>query len=126
MSKNDTTMSAQQRLEQLGYKQELNRSLSVTGNVIMTTANASPVMAIFVLAIAPLAVTGTATAGAALFQGILVLLIGLTLAELGSIYPVSGGTYSIIRYVLPKPLTYMGIASFVLISLIFPPSTALG
>ncbi|WP_289139815.1 APC family permease [uncultured Brevibacillus sp.] len=126
MSKKDKTMSAQERLEQLGYKQELNRSLSVTGNVTMTTANASPIMAIFVLAIAPLVVTGTATAGAALFQGILVLLIGLTLAELGSIYPVSGGTYSIIRYVLPKPLTYLGIASFVLISLITPPSIAIG
>lgn len=122
----DVNISAQERLEQLGYKQELNRSLSVTGNVVMTTANASPVMVLFVLALAPLTITGTGTAAAAIFQGILVLLIGLILAELGSVYPVSGGTYSIIRYVLPKPLTYMGIASFVLISLIFPPSTALG
>lgn len=126
MSKNDNVMSAQERLEQLGYKQELNRTLTVSGNVIMTTANASPVMAIFVLALAPLAITGTATAAAALFQGVLVILIGIVLAELGAIYPVSGGTYSIIRYVLPEPLTYMGIASFVLISLIFPPSTAFG
>ncbi len=122
----DTDMSAQERLEQLGYKQELSRSLSVGGNVMMTTANASPVMVLFVLAIAPLTVTGTGTAPAALFQGVLVILIGLILAELGSIYPVSGGTYSIVRYVLPKPLAFMGIASFVLISLVFPPSTALG
>lgn len=123
---NDANISAQERLEQLGYKQELNRSLSVTGNVVMTTANASPIMVLFVLALAPLTITGTGTAAATLFQGVLVILIGLILAELGAIYPVSGGTYSIIRYVLPKPLTYMGIASFVLISLIFPPSTALG
>ena len=127
MSKNNgADMSAQERLEQLGYKQELRRSLSVSGNVIMTTANASPVMVLFVLALAPLTITGTGTAQATLFQGVLVILIGMILAELGSIYPVSGGTYSIIRYVLPEPLTYMGIASFVLISLIFPPSTALG
>lgn len=126
MKKEREALSAQKRLEELGYKQELNRTLSVVGNVTMTTANASPIMAIFVLALAPLATTGTATAAAAVFQGVLVILIGLILAELGSIYPVSGGTYSIIRYILPKPLAYMGIASFVLISLIFPPSTALG
>lgn len=126
MKREKAFLSAQERLEELGYQQELNRTLSVSGNVTMTIANASPIMAIFVLALAPLAVTGTATAAASLFQGVLVILIGLILAELGAIYPVSGGTYSIIRYILPKPLAYIGIASFVLISLIFPPSTALG
>ena len=35
---------AQRRLEQLGYPQELNRGLSVFGNVVMALSNVSPLL----------------------------------------------------------------------------------
>ncbi len=119
-------ISAQARLEELGYKQELQRTLSVSGNVNMAVANASPVMAIFIFALAPLAVTGTASAAAAILQSILVVFIGIVLAELGALYPISGGLYSIVRHLLPRPLTFIAVLTFMLQAFIFPPSLALG
>ncbi len=117
---------AQRRLEQLGYKQELNRNLSVGENVVMALSNVSPLMAAFVYALAAFATIGTATAPAAILQGINVILIGFILAELGSIYPVSGGLYSIINYVLPKPLVFIAVFTFMIQAFIYPPSIALG
>lgn len=117
---------AQERLEQLGYKQELARVLSPNENIIMSLSNASPVMAAFLFGLAPFFIAGTAAIPAAIIQGIAVILISLVLAELGSIYPVSGGLYSIANYILPKPLVYVATFMFLFQALIFPPSIALG
>ncbi len=43
-------ISSQERLEQLGYKQELERYLTTGTNVVMSVANVAPIMAVFVLA----------------------------------------------------------------------------
>jgi amino acid transporter len=117
---------AQRRLEQLGYKQVLDRRLSITGNVVMALSNVGPLMAAFLYAMAAFATVGTATAPAALLQGINVIFIGLILAELGSIYPVSGGMYSIIKYVLPKPLAFVAVFTFMIQAFIYPPAISMG
>lgn len=122
----DRDYGAQRRLEQLGYKQELDRNLSVFDNVVMALSNVSPVMAAFVYALAAFATVGTATAPAALLQGINVIFIGFIIAELGSMYPVSGGLYSIINYVLPKPLVFITVFTFMIQAFIYPPSIAMG
>lgn len=117
---------SQRRLEQLGYQQVLDRKLSITGNVVMALSNVGPLMAAFLYALAAFATVGTATAPAALLQGVNVVFIGLILAELGSIYPVSGGLYSIINYVLPRPLAFVAVFTFMIQAFIYPPSIALG
>lgn len=117
---------AQRRLEELGYRQELNRNLSVTENVVMALSNVSPLMAAFVYALAAFATVGVATAPSAILQGINVVFIGFIIAELGSIYPVSGGLYSIISYILPKPLVFVAVFTFMVQAFIYPPSIALG
>lgn len=117
---------AEERLKQLGYKQELKRGLSVPQNVAMGLANVSPVMAAFTYALAAFATVGTATAGGTLLQCINVLCIGLILGELGSVYPVSGGLYSITRYVLPKPLVFLGVFNFMIQAFIYIPAIAMG
>ncbi len=120
------TNGAELRLIDLGYKQELQRGLSVPGNIVMGLANVSPVMAAFNYALAAFATVGTATAGGTLLQCINVLCIGLILGELGSVYPVSGGLYSITRYVLPKPLVFLGVFNFMIQAFIYIPAIAMG
>lgn len=117
---------AEERLLDLGYKQELKRGLSVPQNIVMALANVSPVMAAFTYALAAFAVVGTATAPAAILQGINVICIGLILGELGSLYPVSGGLYSITSYVLPKPLVFLGVFNFMIQAFIYIPAIAMG
>jgi|GEM_PF-1169877 len=122
----DPENGAQLRLEQLGYKQELKRGLSVGENVVMALSNVSPVMAAFVYALAAFATVGTGTGLSAVLQGINVVLIGLIIGELGSMYPVSGGLYSIVNYVLPKPLVFITVFTYMIQAFIYPPSIALG
>lgn len=117
---------AEERLIDLGYKQELKRGLSVPQNIVMALSNVSPVMAAFTYALAAFAVVGTATAPAAILQGINVICIGLILGELGSLYPVSGGLYSITSYVLPKPLVFLGVFNFMIQAFIYIPAIAMG
>lgn len=117
---------AQRRLEQLGYKQELKRGMSTFGNVVMALGNVSPVMAAFTYALAAYATVGAATGPAAILQGINVVCIGLILGELGSIYPVSGGLYSLTKYTLPKPLMFLGVFNFMIQAFIYIPAIAMG
>jgi amino acid transporter len=117
---------SQARLEELGYRQELDRGLPLIGNIALTMSNVSPTMAVFLFVLAPLAVTGGATAGGAILLSIGVVFIGLCLAELGSVYPVAGGLYSLVRFVLPRPLAFLVIINFLLQAFIFPPGIALG
>ena len=117
---------AQRRLEQLGYKQELDRRLSVTGNVVMGLSNVAPVMAAFLYGMAAFTVAGTGAIGAGWMQGITVCLIGLILAEAGSIYPVSGGLYSLVKYMLPRPLAFVAVFTFMIQAVIYPPAIAMG
>jgi Amino acid transporters len=117
---------AQQRLEQLGYKQVLDRRLSVFGNVVMGLSNVAPVMAAFLYGLAAFSVAGTGAIGAAWMQGINVCLIGLILAEAGSIYPVSGGLYSLVKYMLPRPLAFVAVFTFMIQAFIYPPAISMG
>ncbi len=117
---------AQKRLEQLGYKQVLDRRLSVFGNVVMGLSNVAPVMAAFLYGLAAFTVAGTGAIGAAWMQGINVCLIGLILAEAGSIYPVSGGLYSLVKYMLPRPLAFIAVFTFMIQAFIYPPAISMG
>lgn len=117
---------AQRRLEQLGYKQVLDRKLSVFGNVVMGLANVAPVMAACLYGLAAFTVAGTGAVGATWMQGINVCLIALILAETGSIYPVSGGLYSLVKYTLPRPLAFVAVFTFMIQAFIYPPAISMG
>ena len=117
---------AQKRLEELGYQQVLDRKLSVFGNVVMGLSNVAPVMAAFVYGLAAFSVAGTGSVGAAWMQGLNVCLIGLILAEAGSIYPVSGGLYSLVKYMLPRPLAFIAVFTFMIQAFIYPPAISMG
>ena len=60
--KDNPVNGAEERLKDLGYKQELRRDLSVPQNIVMALANVSPVMAAFTYALAAFATVGTETA----------------------------------------------------------------
>jgi amino acid permease (GABA permease) len=84
----------EERLAQLGYKQELRRKLSgfsnfaVSFSIISILAGAITSYSIAMAAGGPLAITlGW------LFVGIMVILVALAMAEICSVYPTAGGLY---------------------------------
>jgi amino acid permease (GABA permease) len=87
-------LTDEERLAQLGYKQELRRKLSgfsnfaVSFSIISILAGAITSYGIAMTAGGPLAITlGW------LFVGIMVTLVSLAMAEICSVYPTAGGLY---------------------------------
>src|SRR3712207_4217488 len=116
----------QDRLRELGYTQELRRRLKVWHVVGLSLADVSPTMAVLFLTAGVFFVGGTFALGANLLLAIVVTLIALCLAELAAMYPVAGGMYSLVRYVLPGPITWITMFNYLLQGIVIPASIAVG
>src|SRR5581483_3784042 len=92
----------------------------------LAMANISPTLAVLLLTAGVFAIGGTFAIGANLILGVVVVLIALCLAELGAMYPITGGMYSLVRQVLPAPLVWITKFNFVIQGVIIPASIALG
>ncbi|MFF5703050.1 APC family permease [Streptomyces sp. NPDC012794] len=95
------------RLSDLGYRQELNRSLGVLGNIAMGFAVVSPVVALYAVSM-----IGTMIAGPAWVWALPVVLLGQCLvvnvySELASQWPLAGGPYQWGRRLLGPSFGWM-------------------
>ncbi|MGP3982773.1 APC family permease [Streptomyces sp. KR80] len=96
------------RLRDLGYQQELRRSLSVLGNISMGFAVVSPVVALYAVAM-----VGTTIAGPAWIWALPLALLGQCLvvtvySELTSQWPLAGGPYQWGRRLLSPSFGWLG------------------
>lgn len=82
----------------------LNRSLSVRGVVALAVSDITPMASLLIIAPVVLATAGTASVWAYLIGCLLAVCVALCMGELGSMYPVAGGLYSIVHRVLGRPL----------------------
>jgi amino acid transporter len=114
------------RLEELGYAQGLRRRLKVWHVVGLSLADVSPTMAVLLLTAGVFAIGGTFAIGANLLVAVAVLMIALCLAELGSMYPVAGGMYTLVRSILPAPFAWVTMLNYLLQGVVIPASIALG
>ncbi|MEU8226662.1 APC family permease [Kribbella sp. NPDC048915] len=114
------------RLEELGYKQQLARRLSVKEVVGLAMADVSPTMAVLFLTAGVFVVGGTFSIGAAFILSAVVIMIALCLAELAALFPIAGGMYSLVRHVLPGPLSWITTFNYLLQGVVIPASIALG
>lgn len=117
---------ATSRLEELGYHQALRRRLHVWHVVGLSLADVSPTMAVLFLTAGVFLIGGTFAIGANLLLAVVVVLICLCLAELGSMYPIAGGMYSLVRNVLPAPVTWITMFNYLLQGIVIPASIAIG
>ncbi|EJY54399.1 amino acid permease-associated region [Alicyclobacillus hesperidum URH17-3-68] len=114
------------RLDHLGYRQELSRKLRTRDVLGLAIANVSPTMAVLLLTSGVFSIGGTFAIGADGILAIVVVLISMCLGELGSLFPVAGGMYSLIRFVLPEPLAFIALFNYLIQGVILPASIALG
>jgi amino acid transporter len=121
-----THVSGEAELQELGYRQELKRSLSVTRTVALAVSDITPVTALLVIAPVVLATAGTGAFWAYLIAGVLAINVALCMAELGSIYPVAGGLYSIVTRVLGRRVGFLALLDYIGQAIFLPASVALG
>lgn len=108
------------------YRQELDRVLHVLGNVMITVSGVTPTASIFIIAPVAFANQGTGTFLAFIIAAIIGVGMAFSYAELGALYPVAGGEYSIIARALGKGVGFVGFALLVIIIVFIPSAIALG
>lgn len=84
------------------YKQELSRSLTLRGNILITLSAVTPASSVFIIIPAVL----VAVAGASFLAFAAAAIVGIFMAycyaELSSAFPIAGGEYSFVARVLGK------------------------
>jgi amino acid transporter len=119
-------ISGERELEHLGYKQELNRALSLVGNVALVVATITPATALLIIGPVALTQAGTGAFWAYLLAGAIAVCIALCFAELGSVYPTAGGQYPIVSRVLGKQVGFFVMLSYAVAGVFVPATIALG
>src|SRR6476619_5057672 len=119
-------LSPTSRLEQLGYSQQLERRLNIPEVVGLAMADVSPTMAVLFLSAGVFFIGGTFSIGAGLILSVVVVFISLCLAELAGMFPIAGGMYSLVRRVLPGPISWITMFNYLIQGVVIPASIALG
>src|SRR5690242_9712388 len=104
----------------------LHRGLSVKGVVALAVSDITPMASLLIIAPVVLAAAGTASVWAYLVGCLLAICVAFCMGELGSMYPVAGGLYSIIHRVLGRPLGFLALVDYIAQGVFLPAAIALG
>lgn len=118
--------SAEEELRAVGYEQALERSLSVPAVVALSVSDITPMASLLVIAPAVFAIAGSGGLLAYIIGCVIAVCVATCMAELGSMYPVAGGLYSIVSRVLGRPLGFVGLVDYLGQAVFLPAAIALG
>ena len=113
-------------LEDMGYKPQLQRGLNILGNLALTLSDITPTASLLVVATAVIATAGTGSLWAYLIGGFIAVNVALCMGELGSMFPVAGGLYSIVTRVLGRPIGFLALLDYIGQAIFLPASVAFG
>jgi amino acid transporter len=122
----ESAIEGETRLESLGYKQELNRSVGVLGTIALVLSDITPTASLLVIGPVVLAVAGSGALLAYLIGCFIAINVALCMGELGSMYPVAGGLYSIVTRVLGRPVGFLALLDYIGQAIFLPASVAIG
>lgn len=120
------SVGGEEILESLGYRPALHRSLSVLGTVALTVSDITPTASLLVIGPAVIATAGTGSLWAYLVGCVVAIFVALCMGELGSMFPVAGGLYSIVTQVLGRPVGFLALLDYVGQAIFLPASVVLG
>jgi amino acid transporter len=116
----------EQALAELGYQQELNRAVSVLGTIALVVSDITPTASLLVIGPVVIAVAGSGSVWAYLIGCFIAINVALCMGELGSMYPVAGGLYSIVTRVLGRPIGFLALLDYIGQAIFLPASVAIG
>ena len=119
-------VAAHQLLESLGYKQELKRGINVLGNVALVVSDITPTASLLIIGTVVIATAGTGSITSYLIGCFLAINVALCMGELGSMFPVAGGLFSIVTRVLGKPVGFLAMLDYMGQAVFLPASVAIG
>lgn len=113
-------------LEDMGYQASLQRGLNLIGNLALTLSDITPTASLLVVGTAVIATAGTGSVWAYLIGGFIAINVALCMGELGSMFPVAGGLYSIVTRVLGRPVGFLALLDYIGQAIFLPASVAFG
>ncbi len=120
------SVEGQALLSSLGYNQELKRALSTLGNIALVLSDITPTASLLVIGTVVIAAAGTGSVWAYLIGCFLAINVALCMGELGSMFPVAGGLFSIVTRVLGKPIGFLAMLDYMGQAVFLPASVAVG
>lgn len=121
-----TESGSQQSLESLGYRQELHRAINSLGHLALILSDITPTASLLVVGTAVVAVAGTGSVWAYLIGCFIALNVAFCMGELGSMFPVAGGLFSIVTRVLGKATGFVAMVDYIGQAIFLPASVAIG
>lgn len=113
-------------LERFGYKQELHRGINVVGNVALAVSDITPTAAVLTTLAVILTTAGTASLWSVAIAFFIAINVALCMGELGSMYPLAGGLYSIVTRVFGKPIGFLALVDYVGQGVFIPATVIVG
>lgn len=113
-------------LESLGYKQELKRSVGSLGHLALILSDITPTASLLVVGTAVVAISGTGSVWAYLAGCFIAVNVALCMGELGSMFPVAGGLFSIVTRVLGRAVGFVAMVDYMGQAIFLPASVAIG
>lgn len=113
-------------LEGFGYRQELSRAVSVAGTIALVVSDITPTASLLVIGPVVIATAGTGAVWAYLLGSFIAICVALCMGELGSMFPIAGGLYSIVTRVLGKPIGFLAMLDYIGQAVFLPASVAIG
>jgi amino acid transporter len=121
-----TESQSQQALERLGYRQQLSRGVNSLGHVALILSDITPTASLLVVGTAVIAVAGTGSVWAYIIGCFIAVNVALCMGELGSMFPVAGGLFSIVTRVLGKATGFVAMVDYIGQAIFLPASVAIG
>ena len=121
-----STVEGEALLKSLGYNQELKRAINTLGNVALVLSDITPTASLLIIGTVVIATAGTGSLAAYLIGGFLAIMVALCMGELGSMFPVAGGLFSIVTRVLGKPIGFLAMLDYMGQAIFLPASVAIG
>jgi amino acid transporter len=122
----DPNVESEGLLEDMGYEGQLQRGLNLLGNLALTLSDITPTASLLVVGTAVIATAGTGSLWAYLVGGFIAVNVALCMGELGSMFPVAGGLYSIVTRVLGRPIGFLALLDYIGQAVFLPASVAFG
>lgn len=122
----DPNVDSEELLEEMGYDGQLQRGLNLLGNLALTLSDITPTASLLVVGTAVIATAGTGSLWAYLIGGFIAVNVALCMGELGSMFPVAGGLYSIVTRVLGRPIGFLALLDYIGQAVFLPASVAFG
>jgi amino acid transporter len=121
-----TTETSQEALENLGYRQELKRAVNSLGHLALILSDITPTASLLVVGTAVIVTAGTGSVWAYLIGCFIAVNVALCMGELGSMFPVAGGLFSIVTRVLGKATGFVAMVDYIGQAIFLPASVAIG